>query len=126
MVFSSHIFLFYFLPTFLVIYYLLPFQWKGLYPRNTWITVASYIFYGWLVPWFVVLMLASTTWDYICGKIITKPGQVEWKRKAALITAIVGDMGLLMFFKYYMFTMENINHIMQMLGMGQNYFHIMT
>jgi len=126
MVFSSHIFLFYFLPIFFIIYYALPFQWKGLYPKNTWITIASYIFYGWLVPWFVVLMLASTTWDYVCGKIITKPGQVQWKRKAALMTAIVGDMGLLIFFKYYMFTMENVNHLLQLFGLGANYFHVMS
>jgi alginate O-acetyltransferase complex protein AlgI len=126
MVFSSHIFLFYFLPIFLVVYYLLPFQWKRLYPKNTWITVGSYIFYGWLVPWFVVLMFASTTWDYVCGKIITKPGQVQWKRKAALVTAIVGDMGLLAFFKYYMFTIENINHLLSVFGLGPNYFHVMT
>jgi alginate O-acetyltransferase complex protein AlgI len=125
MVFSSHIFLFYFLPIFLIIYYLLPFKWKGIYFRNNFITVASYVFYGWLVPWFVVLMLLSTTWDYICGKIITTPGQVQWKRKAALITAIVGDMGLLAFFKYYMFTVENINHILQVFGLGPHYFAIM-
>ena len=125
MVFSSHIFLFYFLPVFLAIYYALPFKWKGFYLKNNFITIASYIFYGWLVPWFVVLMLLSTTWDYACGKIITTPGQVQWKRKAALITAIVGDMGLLVFFKYYMFTVENINHILAALGLGAHYFRIM-
>ena len=58
MVFSSHIFIFYFLPTFLFIYYPLPFEWKGLYAKNTFITIMSYVFYGWLVPWFVALMLA--------------------------------------------------------------------
>jgi alginate O-acetyltransferase complex protein AlgI len=126
MVFTTHIFVFYFLPVFLLIYYLLPFQWKGLYLRNTFITIGSYIFYGWLVPWFVILMFASTTWDYICGKVITKPGQVQWKRKAALATAIVGDLSLLGFFKYYMFTMHNVNVILELFGLGPNYFHVMT
>ena len=125
MVFSSHIFLFYFLPIFLAIYYVLPFNWKGFYLKNNFITISSYIFYGWLVPWFVVLMLLSTTWDYVCGKIITTPGQIQWKRKAALLTAIIGDMGLLVFFKYYMFTVENVNHIMQVFGLGPRYFPIM-
>jgi alginate O-acetyltransferase complex protein AlgI len=124
MVFSSHIFLFYFLPSFLFIYYLLPFQWKGLYPKNTFITLGSYVFYGWLVPWFVLLMFASTTWDYICGKIITKPGQVQWKRKAALITAIVGDMSLLAFFKYYMFVAGGINRVIALLGGDPQFIHI--
>lgn len=125
MVFSSHIFIFYFLPLFLLIYYLLPFQWRGIYMKNNWITIASYLFYGWLEPWFVILMLLSTTWDYYCGKVITTPGQVQWKRKAALITAIVADMALLVFFKYYMFTMENLDQILQLLGLGPQYLPIM-
>ncbi len=116
MVFSSYIFIFYFLPIFLLIYYRLPFQLKGYYPKNTFITLGSYVFYGWLVPWFVLLMLASTTWDYICGKIITRPGQVQWKRKAALITAIVGDLSLLAFFKYYMFFSGGVNRLIALFG----------
>jgi alginate O-acetyltransferase complex protein AlgI len=124
MVFSSYIFLFYFLPIFLAIYYVLPFEWKGLYPKNTFITIGSYIFYGWLVPWFVLLMLASTTWDYICGKIITKPGQIQWKRKAALLTAIIGDIGLLAFFKYYMFFMGGVNRLVEIFGGGSGFFHV--
>jgi alginate O-acetyltransferase complex protein AlgI len=126
MVFSSHIFLFYFLPAFLIIYYMLPFRWKGLYPKNTFITLASYVFYGWLMPWFVLLMLISTTKDYWCGKVITKAGQIEWKRKAALWFAVLGDLLLLAFFKYYMFTMENINKIIELSGGGANHFHIVT
>jgi alginate O-acetyltransferase complex protein AlgI len=71
-----------------------------MYLRNIWITLASYVFYGWLVPWYIIPMFCSTLWDYVCGKIITTPGQKEWKRKAALATAVVGDLGLLAFFKY--------------------------
>jgi len=59
-------------------------------------------------------MLGSTIWDYVCGKIITKPGQVEWKRKAALLTAIVGDLSLLAFFKYTPLALEaydKLNHL---------------
>ena len=42
MVFTTQIFLFYFLPLFLLVYYRLPYAW-----RNVWITLASYVFYGW-------------------------------------------------------------------------------
>ena len=48
MVFTTHIFVFYFLPLFLLVYFNLPYRW-----RNLWITVASYVFYGWWQPWFV-------------------------------------------------------------------------
>jgi alginate O-acetyltransferase complex protein AlgI len=114
MVFSSPIFLFYFLPLFLIVYFILPFTWKKLYVRNTWITIASYVFYGWLMPWYIIPMFCSTLWDYVCGKIITKPGQVQWKRKAALITAIVGDLSLLGFFKYTPLALQaydRLNHL---------------
>lgn len=114
MVFSSHIFLFYFLPIFLIIYYALPFTWKKFYLRNTWITIASYIFYGWLMPWYIIPMFASTVWDYVCGKIITKPGQKEWKRKSALLAAIIADLSLLVFFKYSPLALQaydKLNHL---------------
>jgi alginate O-acetyltransferase complex protein AlgI len=113
-VFSSHIFLFYFLPIFLLVYYLLPFTWKSWYLRNTWITIASYAFYGWLVPWYIIPMFASTVWDYVCGKIIATPGQAQWKRKTALLFAIVGDLGLLAFFKYSPLALQaydKLNHL---------------
>ncbi|MDD5673159.1 MAG: hypothetical protein PHC61_03260 [Chitinivibrionales bacterium] len=126
MVFSSHIFLFYFLPIFLAIYYLLPFKWKGFYVRNAFITVMSYIFYGWLVPWFVILMFITSYKDFICGRIISKPGQLQWKRKAALVFAIVADLSLLGFYKYYMFAMDNVNHLIQLFGGGPHTFFIYT
>jgi alginate O-acetyltransferase complex protein AlgI len=124
MVFSTHIFVFYFLPAFLLIYYLLPFQWKGLYLRNTFITIGSYIFYGWLMPWYIIPMLCSTIWDYICGRIISTPGQKQWKRKAALLTAIIGDMSLLAFFKYTPLALEATDKIASLFGHNTGYFNL--
>jgi alginate O-acetyltransferase complex protein AlgI len=122
MVFSSHIFLFYFLPVFLLIYYILPFTWKNFYLRNTWITIGSYVFYGWLVPWYIIPMMASTIWDYYCGKVISKPGQVQWKRKAALLTAIIGDMSLLAFFKYTPLALQATDKLASLFGHDPNFF----
>lgn len=124
MVFSSHIFLFYFLPIFLFVYYLLPFTWKNLYLRNTWITLGSYVFYGWLVPWYIIPMFCSTAWDYVCGKIITKPGQVQWKRKTALVTAIVGDLSLLAFFKYTPLALQAYDRLNGLFGVSSDTFHL--
>ena len=42
--------------------------------RNGFLTLASYVFYGWWEPWFVLLMLFSTVLDYVCGRIIGTPG----------------------------------------------------
>ena len=62
MVFSSHQFLFYFLPASLVLYYLSP-RWL----KHLTLTAVSYVFYGWANPLFVVLMFGSTLIDYLCG-----------------------------------------------------------
>ncbi len=66
MVFSSELFLFYFLPCALVVYYLA--RGRG---RNAVLTIISYLFYGWANPLFMVLMLASTVVDYVCGRAMT-------------------------------------------------------
>ena len=67
MVFSSHLFLFYFLPIALALYYVAPRRGKHLV-----LTLLSYAFYGWANPFFVVLMLTSTVIDYVCGLAITQ------------------------------------------------------
>ncbi len=112
MVFTSHVFLFYFLPVVLAVYYALPRY------RNGFLTLASYVFYGWWEPWFVVLMLFSTVLDFVCGGIIGDPASSPKRRKAALTAAICGDLGLLAFFKYYTFTAENLNRLMAVFGHG--------
>jgi alginate O-acetyltransferase complex protein AlgI len=111
MVFTSQIFLFYFLPLALLIYYLLPQRW-----RNRWLTLASYLFYGWWKPWFVCLMLASSILDYAMGRIITCQGATPALRKVAFCTSIIGNLSLLGFFKYAMFAQENINALLHLFG----------
>lgn len=114
MVFTTHIFLFYFLPLFLAVYYVLPRAW-----RNLWITVASYVFYGWWQPWFVCLMMFTTVMDFTWGKVITRPGATEAQRKLAVVACVVTNLSFLGFFKYYMFAAETLNHLLAMVGAEQ-------
>ena len=88
MVFSSHIFIFYFLALVLSAYYLTPKSWRHLV-----LTLASYAFYGWWNPWVVFLMLASTWIDYRCGKIISAGGASPRARKTGLWTSIIVNPG---------------------------------
>jgi alginate O-acetyltransferase complex protein AlgI len=111
LVFTSHIFLFYFLPCALLVYYLLPFRF-----RNAFLTLASYLFYGWWMPWFVLLMMTSTVVDYVCAKIISASLARRSHRFAALVTSIVLNLGLLGFFKYYMFAAETLNRLLELFG----------
>ena len=119
MVFTTHIFIFYFLPLFLVVYFGLPLRW-----RNLWITVASYVFYGWWEPWFVCLMMFTTVMDFIWGKVITRPGATRAQQKAAVAACVTTNLSFLAFFKYYMFGAETLNQLLAMVGAER--FHVMT
>ena len=125
MVFSSHLFMFYFLPLALVVYYALPRRGKHLA-----LTVLSYGFYGWANPLFMVLMLASTAVDYSCGLVIS--GALPWGRapigqlaaggprrrrqKIALAVSVCSNLALLGFFKYFNFGLANYNAVAAALG----------
>ena len=81
MVFSSHLFVFYFLPLVLLVYYLLPLRGKHIA-----LTLFSYVFYGWANPWFVLLMFSSTLIDYITG--LVQVGQLRpaaWRQPVPLL-----------------------------------------
>jgi len=114
MVFTTHIFVFYFLPVFLLVYFNLPFRW-----RNLWITGASYVFYGWWQPWFVCLMMFTTVMDFIWGKVITRPGATPVQRRLAVAACVVTNLSFLGFFKYYMFSAETLNQLLAAVGVEQ-------
>jgi alginate O-acetyltransferase complex protein AlgI len=111
MVFTTQIFVCYFLPLFLLVYYNLPYHW-----RNTWITLGSYVFYGWWEPWFAGLMLFTTVLDYTWGKVITRPGATSGERKLAVVACVATNLCLLGFFKYYMFAADTFNALLGALG----------
>ena len=112
MVFSSHIFLFYFLPLSLLLYYSMP--KRG---RNVLLTGVSYIFYGWSNPLFTLLMFYSTLIDYCCGLVIgLARDDQQRRRRIGLAISIVGNLSLLGFFKYTGFAMENYNRFFTFLG----------
>ena len=82
MVFTTYLFVFYFLPLVLLLYYALDvfFRQAGT-PNgptclvlNTLLVLVSYVFYGWWDPWFILLMLGITVVNYVCGRIIGMPG----------------------------------------------------
>jgi alginate O-acetyltransferase complex protein AlgI len=112
MVFSSHIFLFYFLPLSLLAYYLMPRRGKNLV-----MTGLSYIFYGWSNPLFTLLMFVSTLIDYCCGLIIgLAPPENRRRRKLGVLVAIISNLSLLAFFKYTGFAMESYNQLFTVMG----------
>lgn len=126
MVFSSHLFLFYFLPLTLLLYYA-----AGRRGRHLVLTLLSYAFYGWANPWFVLLMLGSTFIDYWCGiaimrggatpnpdlEILSKDEERTRRQRTALTISILSNLSLLGFFKYFNFAVENYNGLMAGIGL---------
>lgn len=72
--------------------------------------VASYIFYGWANPWYCLLLFASTVLDYNIGRRITQTSDLQ-RRKLLLFASIMGNIGILGFFKYSGFFVQSINDI---------------
>lgn len=104
MVFSSSVFMFFFLTGVLLVYFV--FLRKRSH-RNIFLTLASLFFYGWGEPSFMFVMLFSIAVNWICGRLIAD--NMGSKKKRFLVLAVVLDIGLLSVYKYLMFIMENLN-----------------
>ena len=111
MVFSSYLFIFFFLPLALLGYYAAP---KKL--RHLTLTIFSYIFYGWANPWFCLLMLFNTSVDYTNGRLM---GAYPARKKLFVTISIVCDLAILGFFKYFNFGLDNYNATMAALGIPE-------
>ncbi|MDD4074470.1 MAG: MBOAT family protein [Eubacteriales bacterium] len=105
MLFSSIVFLFYFLPVVLVVNYLLGFS-RTL--QNLWLLIASLFFYAWGEPVYVFLMLASIFANYFLGLIIGKSKEKDKPTRRWVVVACIINIGLLFVFKYLPFTLSNI------------------
>jgi len=104
MVFSSILFLFYFMPIAFAVYYAVPKRFK-----NLTLLILSLIFYSWGEVRYFPIMLSSIIVDYIASNGIERSGENIAKRKAWLTLSIVFNLGMLGFFKYSGFFAENIN-----------------
>jgi alginate O-acetyltransferase complex protein AlgI len=126
MVFTTYLFCFYFLPVVLVLYYALAesFRQAGAshartcLALNTFLVLASYVFYGWWDPWFILLMLGITVVNYLCGRIIGLPRIGRRLKFWVLTAAITASLGTLGFFKYFLFLENNLNQVLAWFGAG--------
>ena len=103
MVFSSILFLFKFLGIGFLIYYLTPKKFK-----NFVLFILSLIFYSWGEPKYFPIMIASVAVDYIAGRGISHFNNKLAKR-LFLTMSVVFNLGMLFFFKYTNFFVDNIN-----------------
>ena len=103
MIFSSIIFIYYFLPLLLLIYFIVPNKYKNLI-----LLIFSLIFYFLGEPKYIIILILSCIINYIISKQIEK----NKHRKLYLIISLIYNIGNLLIFKYTDFFIQNINNIL--------------
>ncbi len=111
MTFSSITFLLYFLPTFLIIFHVIPKKFQ-----NTFLLLSSIFFYAWGGPKFIFVILGVTYIDfYLVNKMYA--AQSTKTKLQYLIVSLVLNVGLLFYFKYFNFFIDNFNALFTLCGL---------
>ena len=103
MVFSSIEFIFYFLPIVLVLYYLAP-----KVAKNIVLLLASLFFYAWGAPDFFPIFIVSMICNFLITRKMHKTSDPK-PRKGWLALSLILNIGLLAYFKYMNFFVDNLN-----------------
>lgn len=101
MSFTTIEFMFRFLPIFLIVYYVVPTRYK-----NMILLIGSFVFYAWGQHFYLLLLMLSIVVNYTFGRLI---GERRAQKKPLLVLGLIYNFGLLVFFKYTNFFIENIN-----------------
>ena len=106
MVFSSLVFLFFFLPVFLLLYFAVPARW-----RNAVLLSGSLLFYAWGEPVYVTLMALTICIGFFHGKWVDKVRGNKRKERWVLTSCVCLHLALLGFFKYADFAISIFNQV---------------
>jgi alginate O-acetyltransferase complex protein AlgI len=112
MVFSSIVFILYFLPVFLLIYYLAAPKFKNLV-----ILVFSIFFYSWGAPRFIFVILGTTFLDFHLVRWMWMTKKILHRRLMLALSVSV-NLGLLIYFKYSNFFIENLNAFLTVMNIS--------
>lgn len=108
MVFSSPVFLFAFLPLFLVVYFAIPSNPA----KNVVLLLFSLLFYAWGEPIYVFLMLGSILINWMIALIVGLCHPKSISRKLVLVLALVLNIAIIGLFKYESFFALNANRVL--------------
>ena len=112
MVFNSYTFIVFFI--IMLVLHNLPVPWKV---KKINLLLASYIFYAaWNTP-FILLLWLSTVVDYFVGRALYTQ-ENKHKKKLLLVISLIGNLGMLCFFKYGGFLLENFTHLVNLVGIN--------
>ncbi len=113
MVFSSIVFIFYFLPIFFLVYYAVDKRFK-----NAVILCGSIFFYAWGAPKFIFVLLATTIIDFYVVLLMSRQERKPLKTLLMCFSLCI-NLGLLFYFKYSNFFIENLDHALARIGMKE-------
>lgn len=108
MVFSSIVFLLYFLPVFFTLYFFADVKFKNLV-----VLFASILFYSWGAPLFIFVILGTTFIDFHLVKFMHAATNKRL-RQALLVLSVSMNLGLLFYFKYFLFFIDNLNMLLHL------------
>ncbi|NUY79787.1 MBOAT family protein [Flavobacterium sp. MAH-1] len=111
MVFNSYTFIVFFAVMLLLHY--LPLSWKT---KKINLLLGSYVFYAAWNPPFILLLWLSTVIDFFVGRKLYYE-ENKMRKKLLLVVSLIGNLGMLCFFKYGEFILENFVSIVNMFGM---------
>ena len=89
--------------------------------QNALLLIGSYVFYGWIHPWFCLLVATSTLVDYACALGMERRPR---HRKLFLAASLACNLGMLGFFKYAGFLAENVQEALGALGLRLDSFEV--
>ncbi|WP_338947435.1 MBOAT family O-acyltransferase [Fusobacterium varium] len=112
MLFNSYEFIFLFLPITLIIYFTLNRYGKNNIAKG-WLVIASLYFYSYFHLSYLYLILSSIMVNYFIGNKLNHKSLTEKERKIWMIIGVAFNLGLLGYFKYYDFFVENINIVLK-------------
>src|ERR1700743_3146807 len=115
MSFAAPTFLWYFMPTVLIAYWILPRTF-----RNALISVVSLVFYAWGAGSFVFVLVACIVVNFVVGIAIDSAtlSSRAIARKWVLIATVIFNLGVLAIWKYASFASHQIDEISNALGLG--------
>lgn len=109
MIFHSLDFVVFFV-VFAAIYWRLPHRLQ-----NVWALAGSYLFYGYVHPWFLILLVTTTVVDYWAARQMEAHPD---RKRRYLAASLAVNLGILGFFKYFNFFLDNVSAVLQAIGLG--------
>ena len=110
MVFNSYTFIAFFL--IILLLHNLPISWKA---KKINLLLASYIFYAAWNPPFILLLWLSTVVDFFVGRALYRQENLV-KKRLLLVLSLIGNLGMLCFFKYGGFFLDNFVDLVNLIG----------